>query len=303
MDKNINNPHDKFLKALLNDIYVAKQYIATILPEEILTKIDIDSLQHGNTGFVMEDLKEVFSDMVFKCKLKEGNNAYLSLVLEHKSTPDKYTFIQILLYVAYGYYQQYKSGKKIHPIIPVILYHGKTKWKIKTIVELIDELPENLEKYIPQFKSVFVDLVNFSDEQLNSLGDSLLTSALLLQKYAANPQELQNKLNMIYSKLDSVRDRNLLRIMIVYSLQIVKIETIQKAIMSVSPNIKNEVMTAYDTLIQEGRQEGRQEGAWQKNIEVIVTGYKNGIGIDKLAIITGLDIEQVKEIIVKHKGN
>jgi len=295
-NKNINNIHDKFFKNVLNDINIAKKFIASFLSPEVLQHIDIETLQYAETDFLLQDLKEIFSDIVFTVNKKDDEEIYISVILEHKSKPDDFTAVQLLLYVAYGYYKQYKNTRSLQLILPIVFYHGKQKWIFKTINDLLNELPPELRQFTPAFKTVFINLKNFSDEQLDSLGDALLTSILLLQKYAFKPEELAKKIKLIYEKLNSVSNRNLLYPTIVYSMSLIKIDIIKQIIQELPTPIKSDVMTAYDTLIQEGRKEGRKEGFK----DVILNGWRKGATIEFLADITGLSSKEVESIIKEH---
>ncbi|HHH53217.1 MAG TPA: Rpn family recombination-promoting nuclease/putative transposase [Bacteroidetes bacterium] len=294
----INNIHDKFFKSMLGNMTIAKEFISAFLPKKTLDVIDIDTLTYANTEYVFDDLKDVFSDMVFSCKLKENKekDSYISIILEHKSYRDKFTAIQLLLYISYGYYTQYKNTKAIEPIIPLVFYHGKKGWHYKPIVELFNGLPKELKKYIPVFDTKFVDLGKFSDEQLERLGNAMLESMLLLQKYSTNPDKLADKLLLIYKKLDSVKDRNFIRTIVVYSLEIVKLKKVELILEELPKTLKKEVMTAYDTLIERGM----QEGSTKKAIKVILNGYKKGLTIEFLSEITEIPIDEVKEILKKN---
>ena len=60
-------------------------------------------------------------------------------------------------------------------------------------------------------------------------------------------------------------------------------------------------MTTYQLIKEEGRKEGRKEGikeGVEKNtVDVVLRGWENGISLDMLANITGLNEEKVKMII------
>ena len=133
---NINNIHDKFFKNALSDINIAKKFISSFLSPEILQHLNIETLQYAETDFLLQDLKEIFSDIVFTVNKKDNKEIYISILLEHKSQPDNFTAVQILLYVAYGYYKQYKNTKSLQVILPIIFYHGKQAWNFKTIDNL-----------------------------------------------------------------------------------------------------------------------------------------------------------------------
>jgi len=297
---NINNIHDKFFKNILSDINIAKKFISSFIPPEVLQHINIETLQYAETDFLLQDLKEIFSDIVFTAKKENDNEIYISIILEHKSKPDDFTAIQLLLYVAYGYYKQYKNTRTLQLILPIVFYHGKQKWIYKTIDDLLIDLPPELQQFIPTFKTVFIDLKNFSDEQLDSLGDALLTSILLLEKYAFKPDELAKKIKLIYEKLNSVSNRNLLYPIIVYSMSLIKIDIIKQIIKELPTPIKSDVMTAYDTLIQEGMEKGIQKGREEGLEKGVLNLHKRDFTIPQIADIMEISVEKVKSILERN---
>jgi len=64
--------------------------------------------------------------------------------------------------------------------------------------------------------------------------------------------------------------------------------------------IKEEVMTTYAQLKQEGRQEGEQIGIQKKEIEVVLKSRDSGLSISLIANITGLGEEEVTKILKDH---
>ena len=65
----ISQPHDKFARRALSDIIVAKELIQKHLPQELVKRIDIDSVQLTNKSFVSEEMKELHSDVIYKCNI------------------------------------------------------------------------------------------------------------------------------------------------------------------------------------------------------------------------------------------
>ncbi len=249
MDKqNINNIHDKFFKSIMSNIEVARDFFKTFLPKDVLNTIDLNTLKFTQNNFISGKLKETFADLVFKCKLKNSeHSAYISILLEHKSYPDKYSYVQTLGYVVEGYQAQIKAGKPLEPIIPVLLYHGKQKWELKTLMDLIPYLPKDIEKYIPQFDIKFLDLKRFSDEELLNIGNSFLSSALTIQKYSHNPIELIKKAENIFGTLFPEGMGNFSKVLIVYNLQLVEIKDVQllEIIEKIPPKVKKDFMSTY----------------------------------------------------------
>jgi len=158
---NINNIHDKFFKNVLSDIDIAKKFIASFLSPDVLQHINIETLQYAETDFILQDLKEIFSDIVFTVTKKDDKEIYISIILEHKSRPDDFTAVQLLLYIAYGYYKQYKNTRSLQMILPIVFYHGKQKWIFKTINDLLNELPLELRQFIPALLPFLCLLLTF----------------------------------------------------------------------------------------------------------------------------------------------
>ncbi len=298
---NINNIHDKYIKTVLSDINVAKKFLSSFLPGDVLEFIDLETLQYAETDFVLQDLKEVFSDMVFTVSRKDDNEVYISIVLEHKSHPDDFTAVQLLLYVVYGYYKQYKNTGSLKLILPVVFYHGKQKWIFKSIEELIGDLPPKLKRYVPIFETVFIDLAKFSDKELNAFGDSLLTAILLLGKYIFRPDDLEKKISLIFDKLNSASNRNLIYPTIVYVLRNIDVNVILEIIENLPTPIKSDVMTAYDTWIKQGIEKGMEKGmekGRQEELTKAVTKlYKKQFDIVQIADIMEIPIDKVKDIL------
>ena len=87
----------------------------------------------------------------------------------------------------------------------------------------------------------------------------------------------------------------------------------KKAIETIPPTIKSNIMTTYAQIKEEGILEGEQkgklegkiegklEGKIEGKIEVILNGHKSGLSADLLANITGLTVLEVEKII-KEQG-
>ena len=91
----IYNPHDTFFKKTLEDMSVVKGFISNYLPVKIARMIDLNSLEAAKGNFVDDDLKEFFTDMLFKCDLNQ-QEAYLYFLFEHKSKVHPNITLQLL---------------------------------------------------------------------------------------------------------------------------------------------------------------------------------------------------------------
>ncbi|MBK9151955.1 MAG: Rpn family recombination-promoting nuclease/putative transposase [Saprospiraceae bacterium] len=210
MDHSVNNPHDKFVKEMLADRDMAIAFLDAYLPENLKHVLNLENLTYANTQFITPELSESFSDVVVRVPVVQTGNkeVYVSLLLESKSTPEKYAAFQILGYMANAYLTQLKNRESLHPVIPIIYYQGKKGWKMKTIKNFFESFPNEVQNYIPSFERVFISLMGMSDEDLLSLRNGMLYSALTLQKHRFNPEILEMQIERIFKSINPYLNRN-----------------------------------------------------------------------------------------------
>ncbi len=270
-----------------------------------MDNIDFATLTIENTSFINEQLNEVFSDAIFKCKIKESNKEFfISILIEHKSYQDKYISVQLLNYLANAYLSQLKESNELELVVPFIYYHGKENWSYKPLAKLIKNLPDYLMGYAPDFNTVFIDLNLMTEDELKKINNLMLLSALYMQKYSFYENILISKIIDIFTFLEksSKQDRNFIRNIFVYFNELVEIDTTKliSIIDSLSQNTKQEIMTTYQLIKQEGRKEGIEKGM-EKGIEKAVTKlYKKQFNIAQIADIMELPVEKVKDILKKN---
>ncbi|MEZ4907018.1 MAG: Rpn family recombination-promoting nuclease/putative transposase [Saprospiraceae bacterium] len=74
MSKSINNPHDKFFKAMMAEKDIAIEFMKEFLPVEVSSIIDFNSMEAYKDGFLNEELKEIFADSVFRFNRKDDED-------------------------------------------------------------------------------------------------------------------------------------------------------------------------------------------------------------------------------------
>ncbi len=314
MAREINNPHDKFFKSFIYEKENAIDFLKTFLPENISGIIDFDSLSIENNSFVSDALSETFSDAIFKCRLKNTNEeVFVSILIEHKSYPDKYVAIQLLNYLANGYLAQLKEANTLQLIIPFIYYHGKENWQYKSLPEIINNIPDYLKVFVPDFNTVYVDLNTMSETELENINNLMLLSALYMQKYSFSPEQLLSKIIDILTLADRNQQKrgNFLKCIFVYFNELVEIQTgeLREIIASLPDNTKKDIMTTYQLIIEEGIQKGRKEGLQEGRKEGLEEGLGKGVlnlhkrdfSIVQIAEIMEIPVDKVKSILVRNK--
>ena len=156
------NQHDIVTKKVLSNKTYAVDFIRNTLSGKIASELDFSKLKVEGGNFIDDKGKERFTDILYNIPfLKKSpvpTRAKLGILalVEHKSYPDKDVSRQILRYLA-GLYETRK-----HVIVPMVLYHGKTKWTIPTnfasCLNIPDHLRDVLMKYVPEFSYELLDL-------------------------------------------------------------------------------------------------------------------------------------------------
>lgn len=298
----INNIHDKFIKQLLSDKEIAIAFLRDFLPTEVTDFLDLGSLTYENTSYLSTELKESYSDMVWRINSKTDKQAKVCLLLEHKSYVDTYVGFQLLEYMALGYQKQLKEKKQLELIIPVVYYHGQEKWAYQPLPSFFEKYPDFLKAYLPAFKTEFINLQTLEQEQLQALGNGLIRSVLTIQRYYDNETELNNSITRILDSLNPYLESNLVYVIFVYLLHSSKLdkEKLRIQLSNFPDTLNKKVMSIYDELIQEGIEKGIEKGV-EKGIEkAILNSFDNGFSIEQIRLITGETTVKIKEILKKN---
>ncbi len=278
--------HDRLFRETLSRRSQAILFFKNFLPEDISKHLDFRTLKLQNTSFVNERLENHFSDIVYTCKWKNSDQeAYLTLLLEHKSYPEKYPQLQLLRYMLEGYEYQLKQKELLSLIIPVVLYHGKQEWKAKPFKEYFNLPHPVYGMFVPSFDYILVNLADYADEQILAIGMSFLASSLLLFKHKQDKDFVLNNYRQIFIFVEGYESKSetlkYLDTLILYVFQSFDIERkeILDIIEDLPKNVSEMFVSTYDQAVESGKIKGEEIGI--KKGEQI--GIKKGeqIGIKK----------------------
>jgi len=155
-------PHDSFFKQIFSDPKRVK-LLLDIFAKDVAKSIHSISLV--NTEKFSSKFQKFMLDLLFSCKVKD-QDAYIRIVLEHKSYLDKELPIQLLYYNAAIWEEAIKEKEYYPPIINIVFYHGKGEWNIPTSLPVLED--QNLEKYVSKLNYILIDLNKVSDEDIIS---------------------------------------------------------------------------------------------------------------------------------------
>jgi predicted transposase/invertase (TIGR01784 family) len=278
--------HDDFIRNILSDKEIAVAYFKNYLPDFIRKRLDFSQLTQLPGTYLSDELKKTMSDIVYSCALKDKKGTVkVSLLIEHKSHPDKYTPVQVGGYLFSAFQKQIQNKEPLSLVIPVLLYHGNVKWQYRTLANLFEGIDKEWEQFIPSFEYIYNDLGRFSDSEIESLNNKFLAASFLALKHSQEKEWIErNAAGLLI--LASEGPKGLTKGFIIYLYSRGKLE--EKVLNSLPDPIKKDVMNTLDIYIEKGRKEGFEKGI-EKGIEKgRIEGRVEGIEKGKEQIVQNL---------------
>jgi predicted transposase/invertase (TIGR01784 family) len=217
------NPHDKVIKNILGRQETAVSFLQNFLPETITRHLELEGLSFEQTSHIPDHLQEYFSDILMRMPLRDRNQeAEVYVLLEHKSYLDEMIPLQLLRYMVetwstYGHKTK-KPFLKLPLILPIVIAHGEHKWRYKTKLSSIVDVPdESFLAYLPDFE------YNLFDVNVENVRGYAFHSALksLFAIWQISPKrefldELKDALMLLFQGLEEKQLDRFLKILVHY---------------------------------------------------------------------------------------
>ena len=190
---------------------------------------------------------------MFQCKLRDKRDAYLYVLVEHQTAPDRLMSFRVLLYICMLMNDHLKKGhKKLPVVLNLLLYSGKRS-PYPYSLDIYDcfEGPELAKEWM--FKPLdIIDLSVLSEEVLSQHGQADLLKILLMYgqessiiaHFKENPALLEKLMERVYGKSG-----------VTYILNVEKTESFGGVLDNLAdlvPNKKGEIVTAAQALRRDG---------------------------------------------------
>ena len=306
--------HDAFFKKLLSKKDEASEFLTKTIPSEIVKNLHLETLSLDTTDYVDNKLKEYFADVVYNCDYtfndNKTKNVKITFLFEHKSYKPNIPQLQLIKYIFNVLDTQIEQATdrkekmknfRLQPVIPIIFYHGTTKWVKKPFEDYFDGMDNYLIKFLPRFDYHLIDMVDYPNARITQLFKKRqLQIGLLLMKNIFYEKTLLDLLKDIFANTIDLPDKQ-------YENQFYE-SIISYIYHSANTNIQNiiEIMERMTTQHSktfvsiamqlemkgklEGRIEGIETGIKKVAYNLILENYDN-LFIQK---ITGLNILQIK---------
>ncbi len=301
-------------KEVFSQKRIAKDFIENNIPKEALNIMDMESLELQKDSFINKELEENFSDLIYRVKIN-NKDAYICFLLEHKSYKDKMAIFQLNKYILESWMRiiQKENKQELPLIIPMLIYHGREKWNLKTdIRDMIPgfcELPKYFKERVPVFKYDFFNIGEYKEKDFEKLTG--LTAMMLKAFKYAFEEDIEVVLKNFLLALEEVKKEESIETLIYYGEIYLKyIEQTNHDI--TEERLKEEIrkldgkgaitmsilQKREEKGMQKGMRRGMQEGRKEGVQKVARNLLKEGVEIALVAKCTGLsesEVEKLKE--------
>lgn len=296
--------HDHFFKRFMSDADVAKDFFSSHLPANIQSQVLLDTLTIEPTSFVTPELKNRISDMIYRVKLTNQEDAYLVLLVEHQSKPDPLMPFRLHYYamqVIDKHIRQHKGNHALPlpPVWPMVFYNGHHAYDAEcSLLPLFGE-------YAPFMQNAILEpftLIDVSKEaDINIRGQKWASILAWCMRYSrqrdflpyvkefgqmlrdlavhAGDARLRDVLYYIASTLDTVAGSD---------------EVIGALLEVAPPELEGDIMTIGEQFYTKGEVHGVAKGL-HMSVEVMKL-IQQGIDNDTIATRLSLDIDDVQKI-------
>ena len=307
-DKEFKNEHDTLFKSFFGVKQTMLDYLNYFLPPELLEHINLEDLSLDETSYRTADMKAFESDRVyrafFKLKNKKSRPLAIAFLLEHKSYPFAYIFVQLLTYMYCIWNADIENKRKLTFILPIVVYQSKKTWNYKPFTSIFKGLPLEFHNFIPSFDYHLTKVNDIEKEILEKLkGTSILHSLFLAYQKLDDSAFVEKNVVDFFISFDKKPELvELFKMFFGYVTRkselsadeiIDKIQNSPKT----SKSLNSKIMSTYDSIIAKGKAEGISQGEVNSKIHGIQKALKrNKLTIEEIAEDFEVSIEFVLKI-------
>jgi predicted transposase/invertase (TIGR01784 family) len=269
----VQNPHDRFFRRIFSDPENAAGELRTILPAEIVGRIDWSTLCLSKSTYVDDELSERRADVLLSASLG-GRPVFLYLLLEHQSTSPALMAFRLLGYMVRiweDWLGDNPNARRLPPIVAAVVHHSDQGWSAPlSMTELYDldtDLLELLRRYLPSFEFRLDDLTQARDEELfaramTTLGQVALFCLKRARTSASFDAELGRRDDALRRILAAKNGVEALSALWRYILEVSNTipDNLRALARRLGPRAEEAFMTGEQILLERGRIQGEAKG-------------------------------------------
>lgn len=153
---------DTLYKQLFSHPEILRELLTGFLAVDWAASLDVGAFERVNASYASERGKARHDDMVWRVNVG-GEWLYVYILLEFQSRSERWMALRMQVYIGLLYQdlvrqRRLSRGRKLPPVLPVVLYSGRQPWRAATeLAELSLPPPQGLEAYQPRQKYLLVE--------------------------------------------------------------------------------------------------------------------------------------------------
>jgi predicted transposase YdaD len=197
--------HDAYFKRLLDQPGTALALLRERLPA-VVARRRVDAEPEAlSTSFISDELEERRPDRLYLTWTREGQPVLVYTLVEHKSSPDHRTGLQLLGYdVQILQWWDKREGRdengrlrKLPALFSIVVYNGEEKWNVPLTLTGATEggEDEEIRPWLPDLRYTLVDLGQMDSGFLSRY--RVLRFGFKVLKYGARDGDVREILKML----------------------------------------------------------------------------------------------------------
>jgi hypothetical protein len=166
--------YDGIYHRLFENPAVVAELLRGFVDPALLADLDLEGMKpHSTKSHARSTRRD--GDMVWRIPRRDGDDAYLVLLLEFQSRNEQYMAVRLLTYAGLLWQRiisgrQLTAGGKLPPVLPVVLFNGGPRWRAPSLLHELVALPAEspLWPYQPALRYTVIDIGAFSTAELET---------------------------------------------------------------------------------------------------------------------------------------
>ena len=283
---------------------VVEDLLRSFVHEDFVKELDFKSLKKLDPNFIPASEKSRHADVIYEIN-SHGQPSYIYLFIEFQSTIDWFMPLRMARY-ALEFYDELRRSRNLkffHPSFSILIYNGDPEWYAPERFSELIHSSSVPKEYMPEFKYFKIAINEISKRDLVRLRNA---ASAVFYIENSNPVELNKNWGELVSILKVVINRTwgteIIQDIINRIFQIYKIDENSKLIRGIDDlgEVKNMLETRAQKWEREvwekGREEGIEKGIEKSREKFVLNMIKNNESDEKIALYTGLSMEQITKI-------
>ena len=305
----VSKPHDHLFRSVFGEDNEteAASLLQAYLPESVSRALLWSSLKWQSASFIDERLRDSESDLLYAIRRKDGGAvAWLYVLLEHQSTPDRWLRLRLLKYSIRIWERdrrRHPQEERLRPILPLVLYQGEHSWRhAREFSELFADEVRGWPG-VPRYAHVLIDQTQVGPDELRGELRGRIAQLAMMAAYRANWPTMR-RLVALLAELAQVGGNEELQRIVVYIATTTReserwhrfAEAVRRQVPGGGElmNKTQEMLEIYGEVKQQearqkGLQEGRQEGRQEGQLGTIEKFRQAGVEWSTIEAATGMD--------------